>query len=501
MREIIHIQAGTFANYVGTHFWNTQESYFTYYEDEDPIVRHDISFREGLIHNEPTLCPRLLLFDRKVNFGSLAKTNRLADENGEDEEGSILWDGNTVEYKQEPVSKSEYHTHLEEMSEDTTEDAVGETTDASIRYWSDFNRVFFSPRTVQMLPDVADWETTTGDWSVGQETFRRFDEENGLMEESLRLFIEECDNFQGLQVIQDTSTFGSFIGSMLSSFRDEYPKNQALTFALLSSTHTGHIDVNSNPSVINEAVNDALCLRALNELSDATIPIYHPSHWPQGAWADNLKFDREKPYHTSAILSAHIESATLPLRLKGSSHDISALSNRINGSSVRFGQLSGTLPVSSAQTFKNRLNFSTLSSHKQTEFSREDVIRGFSTENTKVYDDWCNLSPLRAPFYACTTTPSYPLPTSFPPIFESQYPRPLSKPVFSSLGAGTASSGMLSDYAKLIGRLSTKKKGIVIGLEDDELRELANELWVLCDGYLGDGPDEKEEDAPGEDET
>lgn len=49
MREIIYIQAGNFANHIGTHFWNAQESYFAYGEDADePVVNHDISFREGL---------------------------------------------------------------------------------------------------------------------------------------------------------------------------------------------------------------------------------------------------------------------------------------------------------------------------------------------------------------------------------------------------------------------------------------------------------------------
>lgn len=49
MKEIIYIQAGRFANHVGTHFWNSQQGYFTYGEDaEEPIVDHDISFREGV---------------------------------------------------------------------------------------------------------------------------------------------------------------------------------------------------------------------------------------------------------------------------------------------------------------------------------------------------------------------------------------------------------------------------------------------------------------------
>lgn len=49
MREILYFQAGRLANFAGTHFWNAQESYFTYGEDaEEPFVDHDTSFREGV---------------------------------------------------------------------------------------------------------------------------------------------------------------------------------------------------------------------------------------------------------------------------------------------------------------------------------------------------------------------------------------------------------------------------------------------------------------------
>lgn len=49
MKEILYIQGGRFANHIGTHFWNAQQSYFTYGEDaEDPIVHHNVSFREGV---------------------------------------------------------------------------------------------------------------------------------------------------------------------------------------------------------------------------------------------------------------------------------------------------------------------------------------------------------------------------------------------------------------------------------------------------------------------
>lgn len=54
MKEILYIQAGTLPNFVGTHFWNAQESYFQYDGDggddgaDELEINHDVSFREGL---------------------------------------------------------------------------------------------------------------------------------------------------------------------------------------------------------------------------------------------------------------------------------------------------------------------------------------------------------------------------------------------------------------------------------------------------------------------
>jgi hypothetical protein len=48
MKEILYVQAGSLSNFTGTHFWNAQEAYFTYEDDEDLLVNHDISFREGV---------------------------------------------------------------------------------------------------------------------------------------------------------------------------------------------------------------------------------------------------------------------------------------------------------------------------------------------------------------------------------------------------------------------------------------------------------------------
>ena len=49
MREIVYIQSGNSANYVGSHFWNTQECYLT--EEDETVYDRRVSFRESLADN------------------------------------------------------------------------------------------------------------------------------------------------------------------------------------------------------------------------------------------------------------------------------------------------------------------------------------------------------------------------------------------------------------------------------------------------------------------
>lgn len=69
-KEIISLQIGNYANYVGTHWWNIQESGFNYTEDGE--INHDVLFREGKnYNNQITYTPRLILVDVNNNFKTL----------------------------------------------------------------------------------------------------------------------------------------------------------------------------------------------------------------------------------------------------------------------------------------------------------------------------------------------------------------------------------------------------------------------------------------------
>ncbi|TFK37238.1 mtDNA inheritance protein Dml1 [Crucibulum laeve] len=536
MKEIIYIQAGELSNYTGTHFWNTQESYFTYGDDEDPLTSHDISFREGLSSKgEPTLCPRLLAFDRKANFGTLSRTNALLasqEVQPVDEDVPILWNGDVTEYRQDLIASSAYQTRMEEQSDDLSpgsdsNNRLSQPMDqatGNVRYWSDFNRVYYIPRTIQRLPDPSEWESPEGGWLKGQETFSRYNEDAELMEGSLRLLLEECDSIQGIQVVNDTETFGAFTSSLLTSIRDEFIKLPSLVFPLLSSTTSQKIDVDDYQGT-RKAINDALYLRSMTELSSLTIPIQSPSNWSNKAWNQALSPERNSLYHQSAILSAHIETATLPLRLKNTREDLASLSAQLNWrETTPFGELSGVFPATFPSTLgRDITNFSAPQGSKDAQqFARRDVTRGFSLSGIAEYDRWSgSLSSPPDSFVLRFHTASYPLPTSFPHFFrtlESTTPAARdhasaaartanlnlpSAQMLSSVAVADATACLFFEQAKFVENCTRTRSSAVIstGIDIDDLKGLANDLWVIYDNFAEGTSEDKGNDVSlGEDE-
>jgi hypothetical protein len=92
-------------------------------------------------------------------------------------------DGTVDEIRQERIPDIAYQNQLdEEVEEDPAEappDPKGNVVvpplgASDVRYWSDYNRVYYLPRSMHKLPDLADWEAEEGDWQGGKETFFRY---------------------------------------------------------------------------------------------------------------------------------------------------------------------------------------------------------------------------------------------------------------------------------------------------------------------------------------
>lgn len=90
--------------------------------------------------------------------------------------------GDIDQHRQTTISKSKYHVKLDEI--DDLEAAQTNNGDEysfqDIRYWSDFSRVFYSPRSIQPVPDPVYGELECGDWGGGSRLFSRYNEVSSI---------------------------------------------------------------------------------------------------------------------------------------------------------------------------------------------------------------------------------------------------------------------------------------------------------------------------------
>lgn len=140
--------------------------------------------------------------------------------------------GPAVVQRQQVIQQNAYQQSLEEGSEPPPL-----TTD-SVRYWSDFNRVYFHPKSIVQLNE---YELNSSlmpfeNWSVGEELFNSLDKEHDLLDRDLRTFAEEADHMQGIQVISGIDdAWGGFAARYMDRIRDEYGKTTVCVWGVEDS--------------------------------------------------------------------------------------------------------------------------------------------------------------------------------------------------------------------------------------------------------------------------
>ncbi|KAI4254702.1 MAG: hypothetical protein LQ352_002938 [Teloschistes flavicans] len=306
MHEILTLQLGHRANYLATHFWNTQESYFQYDATDDPsTVDHDIHFRPGQgPTGEDTYTPRTVIYDLKGGFGGLRKWGGLYDQG--DIEGDLenLWDGSAVKQKDKPIPQSEHQKAL-----DGGLDQPSRLSTQSVRYWSDYTRVFYHPRSIVHINDYELGSTIMPfeKWASGEELFGKLDKDRDLLDRDIRPWAEECDQLQGVQIFaSDDDAWGGFSSSYVESLRDEYGKTSLWFWGLQEDVSQGQ-----RAKRILRTVNTAQSLQAISPLTSMYVPLATPSYIPP-----YLSIDRSSQWHIGGLLSMTVESMTLPTRQK-----------------------------------------------------------------------------------------------------------------------------------------------------------------------------------------
>ncbi|CAB4388533.1 unnamed protein product [Rhizophagus irregularis] len=544
MHEILTLQFGHFANFVGTHFWNSQEAYFTYNESlnapKSEIV-HDTLFRAGVTpRGIETYTPRLLLYDLKGGFGSLKKINKLYEESpGKNELHESTWNGRSETHAQMPYSKNIYLQHLENeeelVSTEETENKMKIETedfklDETVQFWSDFNRMYYHPKSVNtMMQYQFEDEFMPFDiFSYGKNAFLAHEKELDSFDENFRFFVEECDAIQGFQVYTSIiDGFGGFACSFLEQLRDEYPKTAIWSFGI---TENRSWAPKGHNSYYKQILNIALSTTQLTEFSSLFNPINTPAaNQPNfnSFYHPNLNL----PYHTSSIVSAAIETATLPFRSRHNFTSMFDLITQLNWrGNTKLGSLglAFPLPISNfGEVDVNKLlptennnviqDLSMTLNGKQnatTIYGQSVVVRGLPNQfeplagqNPKnasqiaaeIFQRYESLNSGSSSFFSTNVT--YPIPNSFPKIFrylnsnghvDMSVPNDKmlsvhSVPTLSHLTISTKSYNFLHQLANILQNLNLNlhpeyEEGDK-GLTCDEFLETRETLWDLCEAF------------------
>lgn len=134
--------------------------------------------------------------------------------------------------QQAQILQSDYQKHLDEGL------PAPPLSSETVRYWSDFNRVFYHPRSVIQLNDYELNSRTMPfeDWGVGEELFKDLDKEHDLLDRDVRPFAEECDQLRALQVFTGSDdAWGGFASRYVDNLRDEFGKMSIWTWAIEGS--------------------------------------------------------------------------------------------------------------------------------------------------------------------------------------------------------------------------------------------------------------------------
>ncbi|KAI9582110.1 protein misato isoform X1 [Glossina fuscipes] len=337
-REILTLQFGNYSNYIGTHWWNIQESAFSYdCEGGTGEICHDVLYRQGINHNKQiTYTPRLLLLDLEGSlkhlpqdgelYGtSLKRSGDLADERFVHQEcvkklkEDLAWKASDVEMIVEPESnKNEFQLDLdkEELNVYEKDYNLAQNVDS----WADFLYARYHPRTIHVIKQYNHSNETQifDTYSSGVQLWQddHFEEDYC---DRIRQYVEECDFLQGFQTICDAfNGFAGLASQCLEHLNDEYRKAN-LVIPVYSPRNILYENADAFMSDSIRVVNSAFLFHRLAEHASTFIPLsIHGRVWralESVRQLPHLDYIPDNLYQTSAILASYLDTITLKYRL------------------------------------------------------------------------------------------------------------------------------------------------------------------------------------------
>nr|XP_035923392.1 protein misato homolog 1 isoform X4 [Halichoerus grypus] len=531
-REVLTLQLGHFAGFVGAHWWNQQDAALCAPTDarEPPgELCPDVLYRAGrTAHGQETYTPRLILMDLKGSLSSLKQEGGLYGDRQLD--AAIAWQGKLTTHKEELYPQNPYLQDL------LSAEGVLSSDESSIRVWSDFLRVHLHPRSICMIQkynhdgEAGRLEAFGQGESVLKEP--RYLEE---LEDRLHFYMEECDYLQGFQILCDLHNGFSGVGAKATELlRDEYSGRGIMTWGLLP----GPYSLGEPQKNIYRLLNTAFGLVHMSAHSSLVCPLSlggslglrpePPVTFP------HLHYDATLPFHCAAILATALDTVTVPYRLRSSPVSMVHLADMLNSSGKKVVTAAATIPfpLVPGQSLPDALvqpggatawtPLSACGDPSGTCFAQSVVLRGLD----KACHTSSRLAPgtrLPSPLHACSTgedvlaqylqqqqpgvrssahlllAPCKVVPP-YPCLFSPSLGRhgllldgpPLgaaveSIPVLGALCSSSTSGRALGDLARELGKLDVRRWASFMdaGVEQGDVEEALQELGSLAQCYQG----------------
>ncbi|KAL1354720.1 hypothetical protein AAHE18_05G062200 [Arachis hypogaea] len=282
MKELVTIQLGDFANYVGSHFWNFQDELLGLAEDlnaDSVFKNHDLNM-DVLYRTGETQQVQFLEIELALRFNEIlhlqssnltGKKNLFLQRLYEEEENLILAND---------ISSSSNGSQNEYQDKD-----VVESLENGAEFWTDYSKVHYH------LQNTEDFNN----YRIGKDSFS-WALQGEEISDRLRLFVEECDHIQGFQfVVDDSRGFSAVAEEFLENIVDKYTNTPVLLYAV-----QGH----------------RACTRSSHAVSFSRVLSYSKLIVPLGKVYKFLHIEDEKHYHSSAIYAAALHSINLSFRME-----------------------------------------------------------------------------------------------------------------------------------------------------------------------------------------
>ncbi|XP_061341724.1 uncharacterized protein LOC133288041 [Gastrolobium bilobum] len=337
MKEIVTIQVGDFANFVGSHFWNFQDELLGLASDPhaDSVFKNqdlnmDVLYRtgegqQGIL----TYTPRLVSINLRGSLGSMSSHGSLYKEVDPTTSDVVTWTGRVSTQASEPHKKNLFLQRLygEEENSNMVNEINGskngsqseyqdkdiiDSLEDGVRFWTDYSKVHYHPQSLYELNGVWADAEEFNNYGIGRDSFS-WTSQGEEIGERLRFFVEECDHIQGFQfVVDDSGGFSAVAAEFLENIVDEYTNTPVLLYAVQGSGSCASLQ--SRKRTILEDLHDAISFSRLSSYSKLIVPVGLPSLSKSKA-SKFLHIEDEKHYHSSAVYAAALHSISLPFRM------------------------------------------------------------------------------------------------------------------------------------------------------------------------------------------